>query len=133
MTLMLRCRSATGAVPEESASLVCPSWASRSRGESTRIQLAASSTANGSPCSKWQMSRIVSVLRSVPTYEGATRVVRSRKRSTALASGGIGKIFRAGRQPLNAQGAVYYNAVKPDNLASPDWTLRLQLQFLFPK
>jgi hypothetical protein len=45
--------------------------------------------------------------------------------------GGIGKIFRIGKQPMNAQVQAFYNAVKPDN--GPDWTLRLQLQFLFPK
>ena len=45
--------------------------------------------------------------------------------------GGVGKIFRIGKQPMNAQAQAFYNAVKPDNGA--DWTLRLQLQFLFPK
>jgi hypothetical protein len=45
--------------------------------------------------------------------------------------GGVGKIFRIGKQPMNAQVQAFYNAVKPDN--GPDWTLRLQLQFLFPK
>ena len=44
---------------------------------------------------------------------------------------GIGQIFRIGTQPVNAQVAGYWNAVRPDNAAS--WTLRLQLQFLFPK
>ena len=45
--------------------------------------------------------------------------------------GGIGKIFRIGKQPMNAQVQAFYNVAKPDN--GPDWTLRLQLQFLFPK
>jgi len=45
--------------------------------------------------------------------------------------GGVGKIFRIGKQPMNAQVQAFYNAVKPDN--GPDWTLRLQFQFLFPK
>ncbi len=45
--------------------------------------------------------------------------------------GGFGKIFRIGKQPLNAQAQAFYNVEKPDNGA--DWTLRLQLQFLFPK
>jgi len=45
--------------------------------------------------------------------------------------GGVGKILRIGKQPINAQVQAFYNAVKPDN--GPDWTLRLQLQFLFPK
>jgi hypothetical protein len=45
--------------------------------------------------------------------------------------GGGGKIFKIGKQPLNAQVQAFYNVEKPDNGA--DWTLRLQLQFLWPK
>ena len=45
--------------------------------------------------------------------------------------GGVGKIFRIGKQPMNAQVQAFYNVEKPDN--GPDWTLRLQLQFLFPQ
>ena len=45
--------------------------------------------------------------------------------------GGFGKIFKIGSQPLNAQVQAFANVVKPDNGA--DWSLRLQLQFLFPK
>jgi hypothetical protein len=45
--------------------------------------------------------------------------------------GGVGKIFRIGKQPMNAQVQAFYNVEKPENGA--DWTLRLQLQFLFPK
>jgi hypothetical protein len=45
--------------------------------------------------------------------------------------GGVGKIFRIGKQPLNAQVSAYYNVEKPASGA--DWQLRLQLQFLFPK
>jgi hypothetical protein len=45
--------------------------------------------------------------------------------------GGVGKIFRIGKQPVNAQAQAFYNVERPDN--GPDWTLRLQLQFLFPK
>lgn len=45
--------------------------------------------------------------------------------------GGFGKIFRIGKQPMNAQAQAFYNVEKPDN--GPDWALRLQLQFLFPK
>lgn len=45
--------------------------------------------------------------------------------------GGGGKIFRIGKQPMNAQVQAFYNVEKPEFGA--DWTLRLQLQFLFPK
>ena len=45
--------------------------------------------------------------------------------------GGAGKIFKIGKQPVNGQASAYYNVEKPDS--GPDWQLRLQLQFLFPK
>jgi len=45
--------------------------------------------------------------------------------------GGAGKFFRVGKQPMNAQVQNFYNVEKQDNGA--DWTLRLQLQLLFPK
>jgi hypothetical protein len=45
--------------------------------------------------------------------------------------GGLGKIFRIGKQPMNAQIQGFYNVEKPTYGA--DWTLRVQLQFLFPK
>ena len=44
---------------------------------------------------------------------------------------GIGQIMRFGKQPVNLQGSAYYNVETPDNGAS--WQLRLQLQLLFPK
>lgn len=50
---------------------------------------------------------------------------------TVPLGGGIGKIFKLGNQSLNAQIQGYYNVVKQD--AAGDWTLRLQLQLLFPK
>ena len=51
---------------------------------------------------------------------------------TVPVGGGVGKIFRWGKLPpmnFNVQG--YYNAIKPDPVG--DWTLRVQLQLLFPK
>lgn len=50
---------------------------------------------------------------------------------TVPLGGGFGKIFKVGKQPLNAQFQAFYNVVKPDNAG--DWQMRLQLQFLFPK
>jgi hypothetical protein len=44
---------------------------------------------------------------------------------------GIGQIMKFGNQPVNLQAAAYYNVEKPSGGA--DWTLRLQIQFLFPK
>jgi len=45
--------------------------------------------------------------------------------------GGVGKLFSIGRQPINTQLAAYYNVEKPE--FGPDWQLRFQIQFLFPK
>lgn len=45
--------------------------------------------------------------------------------------GGVGKIFRIGNQPVNAQIQAFYNVEKPELVG--DWTLRFQLQLLFPK
>ncbi len=50
---------------------------------------------------------------------------------TVPVGGGFGKIFRIGKQPMNASVQAFYNVEKPDFGA--DWQLRLQLQFLFPK
>jgi hypothetical protein len=44
---------------------------------------------------------------------------------------GAGKLFRVGRLPINAQLAAYGNVAKPE--FGPDWQLRFQIQFLFPK
>lgn len=45
--------------------------------------------------------------------------------------GGVGKVFKIGEQPINAQASAYYNVETPQ--FGPEWQLRLQLQFLFPK
>jgi hypothetical protein len=55
----------------------------------------------------------------------------SSDRWTIPVGGGIGKIFKIGKQPVNGQVSAYYNVEKPKFGA--DWQLRLQLQFLFPK
>jgi hypothetical protein len=47
--------------------------------------------------------------------------------------GGFGRIFKAGHQPMNAQINAYYNAVRPDSIPYPTWSLRFQLALLFPK
>ena len=55
----------------------------------------------------------------------------SDNRWTVPFGGGIGKVTRWGKQPINASIQGYYNIEKPEFGA--DWQLRLQLQFLFPK
>jgi len=44
---------------------------------------------------------------------------------------GVGKIFSIGSQRMNVSLQGYGNAWKPD--IGPDWQLRIQIQFLFPK
>ncbi len=45
--------------------------------------------------------------------------------------GGVGRITKLGFQPVNISAAFYGNAVHPEG-TSP-WTMRLQIQLLFPK
>lgn len=45
--------------------------------------------------------------------------------------GGVGKVFRIGKLPININAQMYYNAVKPDGVG--DWQSRIQIQFLFPR
>jgi hypothetical protein len=59
--------------------------------------------------------------------------VDSGDRWTVPIGGGVGRIFKIGKQPVNAQVGAYYNVVTPDNLPSGDWSLRVQLQLLYPK
>ena len=44
---------------------------------------------------------------------------------------GAGKIFQIGNQYINVQIAGFYNVARP--LRSPKWTIRPQIQFLFPQ
>ncbi len=44
---------------------------------------------------------------------------------------GIGQIFRIGQLPINAQVGAYKNIERPTGAS--DWTLRLQVQLMFPK
>jgi hypothetical protein len=44
--------------------------------------------------------------------------------------GGVGRVFTVGDQALNAQVQTFYNAVRPD--FAPEWSLRVQVTFLFP-
>ena len=45
--------------------------------------------------------------------------------------GGVGKVFNIGGQPMNCNVQAFKNVVKPDGGA--DWSLRIQLTFLFPQ
>ena len=50
---------------------------------------------------------------------------------TVPIGGGIGHIFHFGKLPVNTQISAYYNVVKPD--FGPNWQIRAQVQFMFPK
>jgi hypothetical protein len=56
---------------------------------------------------------------------------RSDNRWTVPIGGGIGRIFKIGDQPVNAQLTAYYNIVTPDDIGA-NWQLRAQWTFLFP-
>ncbi len=45
--------------------------------------------------------------------------------------GGVGKLWKVHKQPINTQLQAFYNVEQ--TTFGPDWTLRLQVQFLFPK
>jgi hypothetical protein len=49
---------------------------------------------------------------------------------TVPVGGGFGRLFRVGGQPMNFSAQAFYNAVKPT--IGPDWSVRVQLQLLFP-
>jgi len=50
---------------------------------------------------------------------------------TVPMGGGVGKLFKIGRLPVNTQISGYYNVVRPD--FSNNWQIRAQVQFMFPK
>jgi hypothetical protein len=54
------------------------------------------------------------------------------ERWTVPIGGGIGKIVRLGKLPVNLQLQAFYNVVSPKEFG-PDWQLRFQVQLLFPK
>jgi hypothetical protein len=56
---------------------------------------------------------------------------RGSQQWTVPVGGGVGKIFKLGRLPVNTQVGAYYNAVRPD--FAGNWNFRLQVQLMFPK
>ena len=45
--------------------------------------------------------------------------------------GGVGRVFKIGKQPVNASVRAYHNLQSPRT--GSDWQLQFQIQFLFPK
>jgi hypothetical protein len=56
---------------------------------------------------------------------------RGSQKFTVPVGGGVGKIFKFGRLPVNTQVSAYYNVTRPD--FAPNWQIRLQAQLMFPK
>jgi hypothetical protein len=55
----------------------------------------------------------------------------SGQRWTVPLGGGVGKLIKIGKQPINVRTEAYYNVEKPD--AGPDWQWGFTVQFLFPR
>jgi hypothetical protein len=70
-------------------------------------------------------------LTSSPIFTANWEASRGSQKFTVPVGGGVGRIFKIGKLPLNTQISAYYNVVRPD--FSPNWQLRLQVQLLFPK
>lgn len=52
-------------------------------------------------------------------------------RWTVPLGGGIGRLFKIGKQPVNVRIQGFHNAARPD--FGPSWQLQVQVQFLFSK
>jgi hypothetical protein len=55
----------------------------------------------------------------------------SDERWTVPLGAGVGRVFPIGRQPVNMSLQAFYNVEHPSG--GPEWSLRFNLQFLFPK
>jgi hypothetical protein len=68
---------------------------------------------------------------STPTITADWEAESSDDRWTVPVGGGVGKLIRFGKQPVDIKAQGFVNAVKPDGAA--DWTLQVQVKLLFPK
>jgi len=73
-------------------------------------------------------------LTSSPAITANWNAANSDDRWTVPFGLGFGRLFRMGKQPVNASLAYYYNAVRPTGaVPSGPHTVRFQIQLLFPK
>jgi hypothetical protein len=70
-------------------------------------------------------------LTSAPVITANWEADDSDDKWTVPFGGGIGRVFKIGKQPVNLKAAVYYSAIRPDNAS--DWNLQFTWNFLFPK
>jgi hypothetical protein len=47
--------------------------------------------------------------------------------------GAVGRVFHIGKQPMNIFAQSWYNPVESDRGASPNYTFKLNVTFLFPE
>ena len=50
---------------------------------------------------------------------------------TVPVGGGVGRLVRFGKQPVDFKLQTYWNAEHPDN--GPEWSIMFSVKFLFPK
>ena len=70
-------------------------------------------------------------LTTAPTITANWEADDSGDKWTVPFGGGVGRVFKIGKQPLNLKVSGYYNVEKPDYAS--DWNLQTQLTFMFPK
>lgn len=70
-------------------------------------------------------------LTSAPVITANWEADDSDDKWTVPFGGGIGRVFKIGKQAVNLKAAVYYSAIRPDNAS--DWNLQFTWNFLFPK
>jgi hypothetical protein len=70
-------------------------------------------------------------LTTSPVITANWEATRGSQKFTVPVGGGVGKVFKFGKLPVNTQVGAYYNVVRPD--FAPNWQIRLQAQLLFPK
>lgn len=70
-------------------------------------------------------------LTSAPVITANWDAANSDDRWVVPFGGGFGKLFRVGRRPVNASLSAYNNFERP--ALGPEWSLRVQVQLLFPK
>ena len=61
----------------------------------------------------------------------ANMMVDNSDRWTVPIGGGVGRIIRIDKLPVNISLQGYYNVATPD--AGPDWNIRFQIQLLLPQ
>lgn len=70
-------------------------------------------------------------LSSAPVITANWEAEKSSDEWTVPVGGGVGRVFRIGKQPVNMKMAYYYNVEKPE--FGSQWDLQLSVIFLFPK